>query len=91
MQEYLEFANTPKKHAFLPFTWHEWDGDQEEMTFYQVEFLEDFGPDIQKGRKLASLNVSLVDGYVDFYDDDCQCNICARFKAVPLQSTASLA
>lgn len=71
------------KHELLPFLWSGWDEDGDFLiTFYDVEFTEDFGR-IKKG---ATGNVQLdyQNGIVELIDID-ENVVSQKYKLVPVE------
>jgi hypothetical protein len=69
----------------IPFSWNAWDQqDVLHNTYYNVEFLEDFGP-FKKGEKFTSIDVNYGEGFIEAYDDKGENVIkCVKYKSIPV-------
>jgi hypothetical protein len=74
------------KEKTIPFQWEGWDQhDTLSMSFYNVEFLEDFGA-FRKGEKFSSVSVDYGEGIIEGYDES-GANVIAqqKFTAIPTE------
>ena len=74
----------------IPFSWNAWD--QQDVlyhTYYNVEFLEDFGP-FKKGEKFSSIDVNYGEGIIESYTGetdehgDLKVVKMVKYKSIPI-------
>lgn len=68
----------------IPFTWKGWD-DQDTLvhSYYQVEFIEDFGS-FKKSDKFSCITVDYGKGFVEAYNDEGEIVKKQNYKAIPI-------
>lgn len=69
------------KHDFLPFTYDDCVPCKDDISYYDVEFTEDFGK-ITKGRKFGLLYVTNNTLIAYFNERD---RLFQKFKAIPIE------
>jgi hypothetical protein len=71
----------------IPFSWEAWDKQDELFhTYYDVEFLEDFG-EFKKGSKFTLIDVDYGRGVIEVYgDNEGELEVIKRqeYKAMPI-------